>query len=75
MGCVVNGPGEAAHADIALAGGGKGVVLVYVGGLSVCKITADKAVEFMVNLVREAVRLKQSDGNWIQLLQSKYKNR
>ncbi len=75
MGCVVNGPGEALHADVALAGGGKGVAMVYIGGETVRKISADEAVDFMVNLVEEAVKLKKSDGNWIKILQDKYKNR
>ena len=75
MGCVVNGPGEAAQADVALAGGGKGVALVYIGGVPACKISAEEAVDFMVNLVSEAVELKKTNGDWLNLLQIKYKNR
>ena len=32
MGCVVNGPGEALHADVAVCGGGNGKCLVYEDG-------------------------------------------
>jgi (E)-4-hydroxy-3-methylbut-2-enyl-diphosphate synthase len=31
MGCVVNGPGEAVQADLGIAGGGRGVSLLYAG--------------------------------------------
>lgn len=73
MGCVVNGPGEALHADVALAGGGGGVALVYIAGLPVRKISAENAEDFMVNLVRETAALKQTNSDWKILLQNKYK--
>ena len=43
MGCVVNGPGEAKDADIALCGGDSGFVL-YVKGKPVGKVTEEDAV-------------------------------
>ena len=36
MGCVVNGPGEAKHADIGIAGGGDGKAALFAGGRLVC---------------------------------------
>ena len=47
MGCVVNGPGEAAEADVALFGG-KGVGMLYVGGERVRKTTEEEMVEALV---------------------------
>ncbi|MGI6495176.1 MAG: flavodoxin-dependent (E)-4-hydroxy-3-methylbut-2-enyl-diphosphate synthase [Kiritimatiellia bacterium] len=52
MGCVVNGPGEAKHADIAVAGG-KGVFLLYRKGEQVGVIPASEAVDRIVRLVEE----------------------
>lgn len=75
MGCVVNGPGEAANADVAMAGGGKGIVLVYIGGEPVLKVSAENAVDFMVNLVQEAVSMKEVTDDWQGILQEKYKNK
>lgn len=53
MGCVVNGPGEAKGADIALCGG-KGEFVLYVKGEPVCKVSeADavrKVMEYAVSL-------------------------
>ena len=43
MGCVVNGPGEAKGADIALCGG-DGDFVLYVKGESVCRVSEEDAV-------------------------------
>ena len=51
MGCVVNGPGEARDADIALCGG-KDCGALYIKGQFVRKLTGDLAEEF-VQAVRE----------------------
>jgi (E)-4-hydroxy-3-methylbut-2-enyl-diphosphate synthase len=50
MGCVVNGPGEAKGADIALCGG-DGVFLLYEGGALVGKITEADAVNAVLMAV------------------------
>lgn len=52
MGCVVNGPGEAAEADVALFGG-KGVGMLYLGGDQVRKTTEEEMVEALVELVEK----------------------
>jgi len=44
MGCVVNGPGEARHADFGIAGG-KGEGLIFVRGEAVRKVPAEHLVE------------------------------
>ena len=51
MGCVVNGPGEARDADIALCGG-KDCGALYIAGKPVRKLTGDLA-EGMANAIRE----------------------
>ena len=43
MGCVVNGPGEAAEADVGVAGG-DGSGMLYVGGIAVGKIKEGEVV-------------------------------
>jgi 4-hydroxy-3-methylbut-2-en-1-yl diphosphate synthase IspG/GcpE len=43
MGCVVNGPGEAAGSDLAVVGG-KGVVMIYKRGEPVRRVSQDQAI-------------------------------
>ncbi len=50
MGCVVNGPGEARHADVGIAGG-KGVGLLFRRGEIIRRVPEEKLAE---ELVREA---------------------
>jgi (E)-4-hydroxy-3-methylbut-2-enyl-diphosphate synthase len=52
MGCVVNGPGEAAEADVALFGG-KGVGMLYIGGDMVRKTSEADMVDSLVELVEQ----------------------
>ena len=51
IGCVVNGPGEAAQTDIGLTGGGKGNNMVYLSGLQDHKVPSDDIVKHIVKLV------------------------
>ena len=51
MGCVVNGPGEARDADIALVGG-KGFFLLYVKGVQQSRHPEGEAVEALLEAVR-----------------------
>ncbi|NVJ69441.1 MAG: flavodoxin-dependent (E)-4-hydroxy-3-methylbut-2-enyl-diphosphate synthase, partial [Alphaproteobacteria bacterium] len=53
IGCVVNGPGEARETDIGLTGGGQGNHMVYLSGVTDHKITDDKLVDHIVDLVEE----------------------
>ena len=50
MGCVVNGPGEAKGADIALCGG-VGEFLLFVKGQLVCKVKEEDAVRKVIEYV------------------------
>jgi (E)-4-hydroxy-3-methylbut-2-enyl-diphosphate synthase len=53
MGCVVNGPGEARETNIGLTGGGAGNHMVYLSGVADHKITDDKIIDHIVELVEE----------------------
>jgi len=44
MGCVVNGPGEASHADIGIAGG-DGCAVIFKGGKVLKKVSEDNIIE------------------------------
>lgn len=62
MGCVVNGPGEAAEADVALFGG-KGVGMLYVGGDQVRKTSEAEMVESLVELVEQKAAEYKASGH------------
>ena len=53
IGCVVNGPGEAAQTQIGLTGGGKDEHMMYISGLPHHKVATNKMIEEVVNLVEE----------------------
>ena len=45
MGCVVNGPGEAKHADLGIAGNGNGSVVLFAKGEKIEMVPEEQAVE------------------------------
>jgi (E)-4-hydroxy-3-methylbut-2-enyl-diphosphate synthase len=53
IGCVVNGPGEAAQTDIGVTGGGKGNNMLYLNGIESEKISSDEMISKVVRLVEE----------------------
>ena len=53
IGCVVNGPGEAAQTDIGITGGGKGNNMLYLNGVESEKILSDEMISTVVRLVEE----------------------
>ena len=53
IGCVVNGPGEAAQTQIGLTGGGQGNHMMYLSGIPHHKVASDKIIKEVVNLVEE----------------------
>lgn len=59
MGCVVNGPGEAAEADVALCGG-KDKVVIYCRQEKVATVPADNAVEALLQQVKLFIAEKQT---------------
>ena len=53
MGCVVNGPGEAKDADIAVCGGGDGKAALYEKGKLVKTISSDDVVREILELIEK----------------------
>jgi len=53
IGCVVNGPGEAAFTDIGITGGGKGSNMLYLKGVQSEKLSNDDIIEKVVALVEK----------------------
>lgn len=51
MGCVVNGPGEAADADVGIAGG-KGEAVLFKKGQIVCKIPEEELVKRLIEEIK-----------------------
>lgn len=60
MGCIVNGPGEMADADYGYVGIGRDKIALYRGQQVIKKaVPADRAVDELINLIRE-------DERWIE---------
>ena len=53
IGCVVNGPGEAAQTQIGLTGGGQDNHMMYLSGLPHHKVASNKIIEEVVTLVEK----------------------
>jgi (E)-4-hydroxy-3-methylbut-2-enyl-diphosphate synthase len=53
IGCVVNGPGEAAQTQIGLTGGGQGTNMVYLSGIPHQKVASKNIISHIVKLVEE----------------------
>jgi len=56
IGCVVNGPGEAAQTDIGLTGGGEGNNLFYLSGIPHHKVASNEIIEKVVELVESRAK-------------------
>ncbi|MEJ6502890.1 MAG: flavodoxin-dependent (E)-4-hydroxy-3-methylbut-2-enyl-diphosphate synthase [Rhodobacter sp.] len=56
IGCVVNGPGEALMTDIGFTGGGAGSGMVYLAGKQCHKLSNDKMIEEIIELVQEKAK-------------------
>ncbi|MBD1143991.1 flavodoxin-dependent (E)-4-hydroxy-3-methylbut-2-enyl-diphosphate synthase [Pelagibacterales bacterium SAG-MED33] len=55
IGCVVNGPGEAAMTDIGITGGGKGNNMLYLSGVQSQKVLTKDIIEKVVTEVEKKV--------------------
>ena len=53
IGCVVNGPGEAAQTEIGLTGGGNENNLLYLSGIPHTKVASSEIIDKVVKLVEE----------------------
>ena len=58
IGCVVNGPGEAAQTEIGLTGGGQDSNLLYLSGVPHTKVPNSKIIDKIVELVENKVKDK-----------------
>ncbi len=56
IGCVVNGPGEAAQTEIGLTGGGQDSNLLYLSGVPHSKVASSDIINKIVKLVEERVK-------------------
>ena len=56
IGCVVNGPGEAAQTEIGLTGGGHDSNLLYLSGVPHTKVPSSEIIEKIVKMVEEKVK-------------------
>ena len=56
IGCVVNGPGEAAQTEIGLTGGGQDNNLLYLSGIPHTKIASSEIIDTVVKLVEDKVK-------------------
>ena len=60
IGCVVNGPGEAAQTEIGLTGGGQDNNLLYLSGLPHAKVASSEIIDKVVQLVEDKVKEKNN---------------
>ena len=56
IGCVVNGPGEAAQTEIGLTGGGQDNNLLYLSGVPHSKVPSSEIIEQIVKMVEEKTK-------------------
>mgnify|MGYP001314347352 FL=1 len=56
IGCVVNGPGEAAQTEIGLTGGGQDQNLLYISGVPHSKVPSSEIIDKIVKLVEEKTK-------------------
>ena len=59
IGCVVNGPGEAAMTDIGITGGGKGNNMLYLSGVQSEKVLTENIISKVVEEVEKASEIKE----------------
>ena len=56
IGCVVNGPGEAAQTEIGLTGGGQDSNLLYLSGIPHTKVASKDIIDKVVELVEKKIK-------------------
>ena len=71
LGCVVNGPGEARETDIGLTGGGNGSHMIYLSGVTDHKISDEKMIDHIVELVEnKAAEIEATESEALLTLAS-----
>ena len=63
IGCVVNGPGEAAMTDIGITGGGKGSNILYLSGIQSEKVLTNNIISKVVEEVEKKVSELENKKN------------
>ena len=53
IGCVVNGPGEAAMTDVGITGGGKGNNMLYLSGIQSEKVVSEDIISKVIDKVEK----------------------
>jgi (E)-4-hydroxy-3-methylbut-2-enyl-diphosphate synthase len=61
IGCVVNGPGEAAYTDLGFTGGGKGAGMLYFAGKQTEKLSNEAMVERIVAAVEDKAETMRAE--------------
>ena len=64
IGCVVNGPGEAAYTDIGITGGGRDSNMLYLNGVQTEKLNNKEIISRVVELVEKKAEEIQSKIKW-----------
>ena len=62
IGCVVNGPGEAAMTDVGITGGKKGNNMLYISGLQKEKIFTEEMISKVIDEVEK--KAAELENNW-----------
>jgi len=67
IGCVVNGPGEAAYTDLGFTGGGKNSGMLYVSGKPSAKLSNEEMIERIVQMVEDkAAEMRAAAGESVK---------
>ena len=64
IGCVVNGPGEAAMTDVGITGGGKGSNMLYLSGVQKEKVLTDEIInKVILEVEKKASQLEKNNDS------------
>jgi len=75
IGCVVNGPGEAAMTDVGITGGGKGNNMLYLSGVQSKKVLTNEIIDKVVAEVeKKALELEKKSWYLQKQLKNLYQN-
>ena len=63
IGCVVNGPGEAAMTDVGITGGRKGSNMLYLSGIQSKKVSTNEMIEKVISEVEKKASELENNSN------------
>ena len=66
IGCVVNGPGEAAMTDVGITGGQKGSNMLYLSGVQSEKVMTDEMITRVIHEVEKKASELENNSKWYQ---------